>query len=381
MRPSSSAIAARRILLLAKLGLALASLHPSASPIWPPTGFALAIVLLRGYRVVAGDPARRASSPMRRPPARGATAAAIAAGNALEALARRRADQSLVGRARHLCDAAQRREVRADLSRRGDARSAPPSASAPCASRAPPHWANFAAIWVTWWLGDLAGALVHHAGDRAVGRRAAYSSSRDERSLESAAIFVATCVLGLIAFSPLIEQTPVRDPLGFLAILPLLWAALRRGQRDTATVALILAGFAIWGTLARGGPFARPNLNDSFLLLLMFLISISVPSLALSATIAMRRRTEADCSREALRHRTARGRRPRWSITREQLAQAQKMEALGQLTGGIAHDFNNLLMIVSGHAQILHRRLKPTEPRHHPGARSDPAPPPSAART
>ena len=33
-------------------------------------------------------------------------------------------------------------------------------------------------------------------------------------------------------------------PPGFLAVLPLLWAALRRGQRDTATVALILSAFA-----------------------------------------------------------------------------------------------------------------------------------------
>lgn len=38
-------------LLLAKLGLMLASMNPSASPVWPPTGFALAMVLLRGHRV------------------------------------------------------------------------------------------------------------------------------------------------------------------------------------------------------------------------------------------------------------------------------------------------------------------------------------------
>jgi len=46
----------------------------------------------------------------------------------------------------------------------------------------------------------------------------------------------------------------------------------------------------------------------------------------------------------------------------EQLAQAQKMEAVGQLTGGVAHDFNNLLTIVMGNADMMIRRAEPDSP-------------------
>ena len=47
-------------------------------------------------------------------------------------------------------------------------------------------------------------------------------------------------------------------------------------------------------------------------------------------------------------------------LAREELFQAQKTEALGQLTGGVAHDFNNLLMAVQASLDLLKRRISPS---------------------
>src|SRR5262249_44632444 len=114
---------------------------------------------------------------------------------------------------------------------------------------------------------------------------------------DSATVIALAVAIGFVAFNPSFKHSQQPDALGFLAVLPLLWAALRHGPRDTAVASLILAGFAIWGTFSGAGPFAAASLNDSLLFVLVFLISVSVPSLALSADVAMRKTIEENLRR------------------------------------------------------------------------------------
>jgi PAS domain S-box-containing protein len=312
---------------LAKLGLQLASINPSASPIWPPTGVALAAVLLGGYRIwpaiFVGAFAANATTAGTLE-----TSAFIALGNTLEGLAGGYLINLWAGGREAFATPA--RVAKFVLISAGPATVISASIGVlTLAMTGFAPWEKFVPIWTTWWLGDVAGALVVTPvivlwGDSA--RRAF-----DYLELPDAiAVLGSAAAVGFIAFSPLLPRSEYTSPLGFLAILPLLWAALRRGPRDTATVGLILTAFAIWATINHAGPFGDMGLNKSFLLLLTFMISVSVPSLALSADVALRRASELKLLRtraeldQRVKERTA-----ALADANIQLTEAQRLANLG----------------------------------------------------
>ena len=140
---------------LAKLGLMLASVNPSATPIWPPSGFALAMVLLRGYRIA---PAIFVGAFLANAATAGSleTSAIIGVGNMLEAMIGARLIQRWAQRLDCFETPAGVACVLVHLLHPAHHR-APRWAWARWPLPALPIRTRFGSIWLTWWLGDVAG--------------------------------------------------------------------------------------------------------------------------------------------------------------------------------------------------------------------------------
>jgi len=261
-----------------KFGLSFFGLlHPSASPVWLPTGIAMAALLLLGYRVW---PAIFVGAFLVNATTEGSvvTSFAIAAGNTLEGLLAAYLVNRFAGGRSAFARATDILKFAGLACLGSTALSATIGVGALTLGGEAPV-ADSGSIWLTWWLGDAAGAaviaplLVLWYTDAAVRWTA-------KRSAEAMALLAAVIVTGLVVFYNAILEP---YPLSFFSMPPLVWAAFRFGQREVATAVAILAAIAISGTASGKGPFVMATPNESLLVLQAFVVLVAMTALAMAA--------------------------------------------------------------------------------------------------
>jgi len=284
----------------AKLGLSLAPLHKNVSLVWPPTGIALAAVLLLGYRawpgIALGAFLINASTGVGL-----AVAAGIAVGNTLEALA----GVYLLRRLTVFRESLERLQDVLGFVVLGAVVSTMVSATVGvaslCLGGAAP-WSFYGDLWWQWWLGDAMGALLVAPVLLTWASRHQVTWSL-RRVGEAGALLALLAVVSQMVFGGWFATGAINSPLGF-AIFPFsIWAALRFSQREAATTTLVASAVATWNTARQVGPFAGQTLTESFLLLQAFMSVVAVTALVLGAAIGGRRRVEEALQQSERRYR------------------------------------------------------------------------------
>lgn len=327
-----------------KLGLQLATVNPSASSVWPPTGIAIAAALIFGYRtwpaIFAGAFVVNITTNGQIPASLG-----VAVGNTLEGLA----GAYLVARFASGRDAFFRPP---DVFRfAAGAAVAAPVVSATIGvttlvitGNAQPQ--AFAPVWWTWWVGDAAGALI--AAPLLIlwaTPMPAFRGMGDRSELVAlAAAAAATILIGFSRLSPLASSM---YPMGFLIYPVLVWTAFRFGPRAAATLIALMSAGAVTGTTLGVGSFGERVPGESLPFVQAFVAVASLTSLALAAAVVERQKTA-----EALRA----------TEERLRIAEEQKVAARDELIQVAAHELRTPLTSLYLAVQHLEREMEKAQP-------------------
>ena len=280
-----------------KFALMLASLHASASPVWPPAGIALAALLVLGYRVW---PAIFVGAFLVNLSTAGnvATSLAVASGNTLEAMC----GAWLVNRFAGGTTAFDRPQgvFKFALAAVVSTIISPAFGVTSLALAGFADWTNYGAIWLTWWLGDTTGDLLIAPSVILWSVTLKRRWNRRE-AVEVGILLLLLFVLSEAVFGGWLTISARNYPIAFICGAIVIWTAFRFTQRETATGIFILSAIAIWGTLHGFGPFAAETENQSLLALQYWTAVVTITAMALSAGMAERGRAE-----EALRESEAR---------------------------------------------------------------------------
>jgi len=271
----------------AKIGLRLAYLNGAVTALWPPVGVGIAALVLWGPRlwpgIVIGDLlAADYSTPI-------GTVIGQTVGNTLEVLVAALLLLRFVGPSPALDRV---REVLAlvGCAAVGTLISATLGATSLRLGNVIES-GEYGEVWRTWWLSDLAGALV-------VAPAILTWAAPGARHLTRRDLLEGAAVITLLV---LLAELPSQRDVPYIVFPVLIWAALRLGPRGAATALLIVSSLTVWNTAHNTGPFVRNSITDSLLSSQLFIAAAALTSLVLAAVTAERSRAN-----EALRTNTER---------------------------------------------------------------------------